>query len=77
MSYLIHHTSYLNMPFGEDIEVNETNLSYTVNSLIKNIDTISIKVRQNDEIVFSTCSYESVNDELINENTIDKLNILK
>lgn len=75
----VHYTSNLNMPIGEDFYVNDNNISNILSVLIKDEEVVSIKVREGSEfgnIVFSTASYESIENNLINEMTYDPNNYL-
>lgn len=45
-------------------------------SLIERNDVLSIRIKEGENIVFATASYEDIHEKLINDNTIDKLGFL-
>ena len=45
-------------------------------SLIERNDVLSIRIKEGEDIVFATASYEDIHEKLINDNTIDKLGFL-
>lgn len=79
MTYFIHQTTNLNIPYGMDITANDNNIGNVLKNMINDIETISIRIKENSEngdIIFSTSEYESIDGELINELTYDKFNLL-
>ena len=79
MTYFIHQTTNLNIPYGMDITANDNNISNVLKNMINDIETISIRIKENgenDDIIFSTSEYESIDGELVNEMTYDKFNLL-
>ena len=79
MTYFIHQTTNLNIPYGMDITANDNNISNVLKNMINDIETISIRIKENGEngdIIFSTSEYESIDGELVNEMTYDKFNLL-
>lgn len=79
MTYFIHQTTNLNIPYGMDITGNDNNISDVLKNMINDIETISIRIKENSEngdIIFSTSEYESIDGELVNEMTYDKFNLL-
>lgn len=79
MTYFIHQTTNLNIPYGMDITANDNNIANVLKNMINDIETISIRIKENNEngdIIFSTSEYESIDDELVNEMTYDKFNLL-
>jgi len=79
MTYFIHQTTNLNIPYGMDITANDNNISDVLKNMINDIETISIRIKENGEngdIIFSTSEYESIDGELVNEMTYDKFNLL-
>lgn len=79
MTYFIHQTTNLNIPYGIDVTANDSNISNILKNIINDIETISIRIRENNEdgnIIFSTAEYESIDGELVNEMTYDKFNLL-
>jgi hypothetical protein len=79
MTYFIHQTTNLNIPYGMDITANDNNIANVLNNMINDIETISIRIKENSEngdIIFSTSEYESIDGELLNEMTYDKFNLL-
>lgn len=79
MTYFIHQTTNLNIPYGMDITANDNNISDVLKNMINDIETISIRIKENNEngdIIFSTSEYESIDGELVNEMTYDKFNLL-
>lgn len=79
MTYFIHQTTNLNIPYGMDITANDNNIANVLKNMINDIETISIRIKENGEngdIIFSTSEYESIDGELVNEMTYDKFNLL-
>lgn len=79
MTYFIHQTTNLNIPYGMDITANDNNIVNVLKNMINDIETISIRIKENSEngdIIFSTSEYESIDGELVNEMTYDKFNLL-
>lgn len=79
MTYFIHQTTNLNIPYGMDITANDNNIANVLKNMINDIETISIRIKENSEnggIIFSTSEYESIDGELVNEMTYDKFNLL-
>lgn len=79
MTYFIHQTTNLNIPYGMDITANDNNINDVLKNMIDDIETISIRIKENSEngdIIFSTSEYESIDGELVNEMTYDKFNLL-
>jgi hypothetical protein len=79
MTYFIHQTTNLNIPYGMDVTANDNNIANVLNNMINDIETISIRIKENSEngdIIFSTSEYESIDGELLNEMTYDKFNLL-
>jgi hypothetical protein len=67
------------MPYGVDIIANDNTIKMTLEHLLSDIETISIRVRENDEhgrIIFNSADYEDVEGSLINSNTIDEFNLI-
>ena len=79
MTYFIHQTTNLNIPYGMDITANDNNIANVLKNMINDIETISIRIKENSEngdIIFSTSEFESIDGELVNEMTYDKFNLL-
>ena len=79
MTYFIHQTTNLNIPYGIDVMANDNNISDVLKNMINDIETVSIRIREDNEdgtIIFSTSEYESIDGELVNEMTYDKFNLL-
>lgn len=79
MTYFIHQTTNLNIPYGMDTTANDNNIGNVLKNMINDIETISIRIKENNEngdIIFSTSEYESIDGELVNEMTYDKFNLL-
>lgn len=79
MTYFIHQTTNLNIPYGMDITANDNNIANVLKNMINDIETISIRIKENSEngdIIFSTSEYENIDGELVNEMTYDKFNLL-
>lgn len=79
MRFIIKHLSNGNMPYGVSIVASDSTLLPILKSIISNIDTISVRVYENNEngrIIFSSATYEDIDGELINCNTIDEFKLL-
>lgn len=67
------------MPYGIDIHANDSTIKMILNNLVSDIETISIRVRENDNngrIIFNTADYEDIEGNLINSNTIDEFKLI-
>lgn len=79
MNFVVHHVSQKNMPYGIDIHANDSTIKMILNNLLSDIETISIRVRENDNdgrIIFNTADYEDIDGNLINSNTIDEFKLI-
>ena len=72
MVFDIYFVNYKNIPYGAHIHACDE-------SLLSDVDTISVRVHENDSsgrIIFSTANYEDTDGLLINCNTYDEFKLL-
>lgn len=79
MVFDIYFLNHKNMPYGAHIHASDESLLPNIKSLLSDVDTISIRVHENNSsgrIIFSTANYEDADGLLVNCNTYDEFQLL-
>lgn len=79
MVFDIYFLNHNNMPYGAHIHACDESLLPNIKRLLSDVDTISIRVHENNSsgrIIFSTANYEDADGLLVNCNTYDEFQLL-